>query len=71
MLNAKKLKMLREACGWTRTQMLVALAKEQGTYCSYSCLCEYENGRIKNPRTNMLLAMARLYDICLEELLIE
>ena len=70
MLNAKKLILLREVCGWTRTQMLEALAKEQGIYCSYPSLCSYELGRVKNPRTEIIQAIARLYDVKLEELLI-
>ncbi len=69
MLNAKKLRMLREACGWTPTEMLDHLAKEQNTYCSQTSLSAYELGRY-SPKTKMMFALAKLYSVSVEELLI-
>ena len=68
MLNAKKLRMLRSANGWSQTQMLEALAKEQRAYCSQSMLRQYELGRIKNCNHDLLMALARLYDVSVEDL---
>lgn len=69
MLNAKKLKLLREASSWTPTQMLQALAKEQGTFCSQSELSRYESGHTKSCSVTLLLALAKLYDVEPEDLL--
>ena len=70
MLNNNKLKQLRKANGWTYTQMLSHLAKEQGVYCSPSSLSGYENGRTKNCPPHLLFALAALYSVEPQELLI-
>ena len=69
MIDGKKLRKLREACGWNPTQMLAHLAKEQGVYCSPSSLSSYELGRVKNCTPDTLFALAKLYDVKPEDLL--
>ena len=70
MLNARKLKTLRHANGWTYTQMLSRLAKDCGAYCAPATLANYENGRTKHCRPEMLFALAKLYDVESKDLLI-
>ena len=69
MVNGKKLRMLRQACGWTPTQLLAVLAKEHGVYVHPSSLSAYELDRVKNPPTEVLIALAKIYDVKLEDLL--
>ena len=68
MLNGTKIKELREACGWTPTEMLSHLAKEQGMWCSPSSLRSYELGRTKDCSSGLLFAMAKLFDVKPEDL---
>ncbi len=69
MLNANKLRLLRKANGWTYTELLKRLAEEQGVYCGATAISAYERGKIKNCRIELLLALAAVYDVGLEELL--
>ena len=70
MLNRKKLIMLREANGWTHTQMLQELAKSQGVFIAPASIAGYEKGTIEDCRPSLLFALARLYDVPPEDLLI-
>ena len=70
MLNHNKLRELREASGWTYNQLAQNLASQQSTYCSPQSLSAYEKGRIKNCSLHIAVALAKLYDVPLDDLLI-
>ena len=69
MLDYKKLQMLRKANGWTYTQLLTELAQQHGIYVPPSSMRAYEKGGIKRCPPELLLALAKLYDVQPEELL--
>lgn len=71
MLDHKKLAELRKNNNWTYPQMLGHLAAEQGVYCTTQSMAAYEKGRTKNCPPHLLLAIARLYCVKPEELLID
>ena len=67
---AEKLKKLREEKGITQVELIKELEKEQNISIAISSIKNYEN--VKSPRIpqgDILLALARYYDVTLESLI--